>query len=124
MVKKKELFFNINKFKKFENKIKYLILDHEPDGIETINDKDSENEKSRKYILNAAKRENYQRNYISEGLKDANSEDTIMISDLDEIPNLENINFTTIKNKLVFFQQKIFYYKFNLCFKFCKLGWY
>ena len=119
--KKKELFFNINKFNKFKNKIKYLVLDHEPGGIEKINDGDDENEKSRKYILNAVKRENYQRNYINEGLKDANSEDIIMISDLDEIPNLENVNLATIKNKLIFFQQKIFYYKFNLCLN--SLNW-
>ena len=103
--KKKELFFNINKFKKFENKIKYLILDHEPDGIETINDKDSENEKSRKYILNAAKRENYQRNYITKGLEEATPEDIILISDVDEIPKIDSLDLKKIKNKLIFFQQ-------------------
>ena len=40
--------------------------------------------------MNALKRENYQRNYIINGLTDANDDDWIIISDLDEIPNLEN----------------------------------
>ena len=37
-----------------------------------------------------------------------------MVSDADEIPNLENLDIKKIKNKLIFFQQKMFYYKFNL----------
>ena len=37
-----------------------------------------------------------------------------MISDVDEIPNLENINFNNLKKKITFFQQDMFYYKFNL----------
>ena len=113
--KKKNLLFDINKFKKFENKITYLILDHEPSEIEIVNNNDSKDEKSTKYILNGMKRDNYQRNYLYKGFEDAELEDIIIISDLDEIPNLEHINFKTIKNKLIFFQQKIFYYKFNLC---------
>ena len=40
-----------------------------------------------------------------------------MISDIDEIPKLEDINFKSIKSRLIFFQQKMFYYKFNLCLK-------
>ena len=50
---------------------------------------DVENEKSRKYILKAAFRENGQRNFISTGLNDAHDEDLILVSDVDEIPNLE-----------------------------------
>ena len=37
-------------------------------------------------------RENGQRNFISKGLKSAN-DNNILISDVDEIPNLKNINF-------------------------------
>ena len=33
---------------------------------------------------------------------------------LDEIPNLESLNFSDIKNNIVIFEQKMFYYKFNL----------
>ena len=36
------------------------------------------------------------------------------IVDNDEIPNLENLNFDNIQNKIVIFKQKLFYYKFNL----------
>ena len=113
--KKRDLLFDIHKFKKFENKIIYLVLDYEPHGIEAVNDLDDHGEKSRKYILNAVKRENYQRNYLNQGLGEADPNDIVLISDLDEIPNLEHINFGTIKNKLIFFEQQIFYYKFNLC---------
>ena len=42
------------------------------------------------------------------------NDDIILISDLDEIPNLEQNNLKNIKNKLIFFKQKLFYYKFNL----------
>ena len=36
------------------------------------------------------------------------------MSDLDEIPNLENIKFQDINNEILIFKQKMFYYKFNL----------
>ena len=112
--KKRNLNFNIDNFKKFENKITYLIFDQEPPGIANFNDKDHIDITNSKYFLNAAKRENYQRNYILEGLKDADANDMILISDLDEIPNLEKNNLNEINNKLIFFKQKLFYYKFNL----------
>ena len=35
-------------------------------------------------------------------LTKANDEDFILISDLDEIPNLKNLNFETIKKKLLY----------------------
>ena len=38
-------------------------------------------------------RENYQRNCISRGLKNANPEDIVIISDLDEIPDPKKIKF-------------------------------
>ena len=111
---KRNLLFDINQFKRFKDKIIYLVLDDEPRGIETIYDEDDEDLKSFKYIENALERENYQRNYISKGLNDADAEDIIMVSDADEIPNLGNLDLKEIKNKLIFFQQKMFYYKLNL----------
>ena len=57
--KKRNLLFDINKFKQFKDKINYLILDNQPEGIVTIHDKDDENSKSFKYIENALVRENY-----------------------------------------------------------------
>ena len=74
---KKNLNFNIDKFRKFENKIKYFILDSHPPDVEEIDDNDSENEKSRKYILNGYRRDHYQRNYISKGISYADENDII-----------------------------------------------
>ena len=74
---------------------------------------DNEDEKSRKYIFNAYLRENGQRNYIIEGLNNADQNDLILISDVDEIPNLEKINLKNFE-KIILFKQDMFYYKFNL----------
>ena len=83
-------------------------------GIEKVNKNDSEDEKSKKYIMNAVYRENGQRNHIAEGLKNSNSEDVIIISDVDEIPNLDNLDFKKINKKIILFAQDMLYYKFNL----------
>jgi beta-1,4-mannosyl-glycoprotein beta-1,4-N-acetylglucosaminyltransferase len=112
--KEKKLIFDINKYSKFKKKINYIVLKDPPKGIEEINNNDSEGEISRKEILNALKRENLQRDTIFNGLNDADKNDWIIISDLDEIPDLTNINFNNIKNKIIFFKQKVFYYKLNL----------
>ena len=111
---RRELKFNHEKFKKFKKKIVYLTYDEKIKEIEQVNNEDSDYEKSRKFILNAAYRENGQRNFISKGLGDAEDDDVILISDVDEIPNLENINFKKINQKIMLFKQNMFYYKFNL----------
>jgi len=111
---KRELKFNLKKFEKFSKKIIYLVYDKVPQKIEPIRSADNEDEKSRKYIFNAYLRENAQRNYIFEGLHHADPNDIILVSDVDEIPNLEKINFNKISEKLIFFNQSMFYYKFNL----------
>ena len=110
----KNLMFNHNKFEKFKNKIIYLVYDKQPKGIEVVNENDSEGEKSRKYILNAALRENGQRNFIQNGLNKAEDNDIILISDVDEIPNLSEVNFNNISEKIIMFHQDMFYYKFDL----------
>ena len=110
----RNLMFNHNKFEKFKNKIIYLVYNKQPKGIEAVNENDSENEKSRKYILNAALRENGQRNFIQNGLNKAEDNDIILISDVDEIPNLSEVNFNNISEKIVMFHQDMFYYKFDL----------
>jgi beta-1,4-mannosyl-glycoprotein beta-1,4-N-acetylglucosaminyltransferase len=119
--KEKKLIFDIKKYSKFKEKINYIVLKDAPVGIEEINNNDSQGEISRKKILNALKRENLQRDTIFNGLKDADKNDWIIISDLDEIPDLKNVNFNNIKNKIIFFKQKVFYYKLNLELK--KLRW-
>ncbi len=111
---KKQLKFDLENFKKFKNKIIYLVYDEVSPKIEKIDAKDNEDEKSKKYILNAYHRENGQRNFINNGLGEAKQDDMILISDVDEIPNLEKIKFEIINKKIIFFKQDMFYYKFNL----------
>ena len=111
---KRDLKFDHKKFEKFKDKIIYLIYDKLPKDIEQITDLDNEAHTSWKYISNAIHRENGQRNFIAKGLDKAKNEDIILISDVDEIPNLENINFKKINQKIILFKQDMFYYKFNL----------
>ena len=119
---KRTLLFDINKFSKFKNKINYIILDSEPDNLETIYKNDTDDKKNSKYIMNALKRENYQRNGITKGLSLANPDDFIIISDVDEIPNLSELNLNDIKNEIILFKQNFYYYKFNL--KLEDMPWY
>ena len=111
---KRKLQFDEKKFKKFKNKIIYLVYDNKPKNIKEILNDEHEDDKSRKYIFNSMLRENGQRNFILNGLKDAYEEDLILISDVDEIPNLERLQISKIDKKIIMFKQEMFYYKFNL----------
>ncbi|MDB3903643.1 hypothetical protein N9297_02690 [Candidatus Pelagibacter sp.] len=110
----RELKFNHKKFEKFKDKIIYVIDDQIYSRTEKIKPLDNEGEKSRKYIFNSMYRENGQRNLISKGLSGAGNEDLILISDVDEIPKLNNINLKIMNEKIILFKQDMFYYKFNL----------
>ena len=92
----KKKHFNINLFKKFEKKIKYITIEEIPKNF------------------SAWQRENYQRNYISKGLEEFSPEDIAIVSDADEIPNLKNIDFTKLNNNYYTFEQDHFHYKLNL----------
>jgi len=109
--------FKIEKFKKFEEKIDYIFIDKAPDNLNIISEKDSENTKNSKNINNSILLEHHQRNMINEGLTSAANNDLILISDVDEIPILDNIDFEKNKDNLIFFKQKMFYYKFNLLYE-------
>ena len=111
---KRDLLFDKNKFLKFSKKIIYLVSEEIPNNVELINENDDKKEKDRKYIMNAVYRENAQRNLISEGIKNANKDDLIMISDVDEIPKLESLDLKSIKNEIFIFKQHMFHYKYNL----------
>ena len=111
---RRELKFDLNKYQKFKNKIKYIVWDESPKDIEKINDNDADIVRENKFINNAVKRDNGQRNYIMNGLEQANDDDLILLSDLDEIPSLNNINLKNIKQKIIIFEQVMCYYKFNL----------
>ncbi len=111
--KKRNLKFQIKNFEKFKNKIIYIVQKKEPENILKINENDDEGNKSYKLIFNAHLRENEQRNQINNGISSAEDNDLILISDVDEIPNLKSINFSKINNKIMMFEQDIFYYKLN-----------
>ena len=92
----KKLSFDIKKFEKFKDKIIYIPVEDMPGGE------------------NPWIRENFQRNCITRGLAESNSEDLIIISDLDEIPDLKNINEYLKDKRYAVFKQKAFYYKLNM----------
>ena len=116
---KKRLNFNIKKFSSFKNKIIYLVNDTEPKNL--IYNKDKE-ERSDQMRPNAMKRIAYQREFLKNGLHEANTNDLILYSDNDEIPDPKNLNEDLLKEKISIFEQKLFYYKFNLYYP--KLLWY
>ena len=78
---------------------------------------DSKEIKGKKLINNSNRREHYQRELALQSLDAAELNDIILINDVDEIPNLKNINFDKIGRKLIIFKQKMFCYKFNLLYK-------
>ena len=114
---KKELKFDLNRFKKFKDKIIYLVVDNQPKNILNLIEGESKDNRGEKLILNGMARDYFQRENLSRGLSKVSDEDLIIISDLDEIPNLDNLNFSSIKNNIVLFEQKMFYYKFNLLYE-------
>ena len=62
--KEKKLNFDIKNFKKFKDKIIYLVIDTPPKGIESIYSTDSIKIKNKKILDNSLKRENNQRNQL------------------------------------------------------------
>ncbi len=114
---KKKLNFDINKFKKFKDKIIYLVVDEQPKNILQLSKEDTKDRRGEKLILNGMARDYFQRENLSRGIKEANDDDLILISDLDEIPNMDKIDISNINNSIVIFEQKMFYYKLNLFYE-------
>jgi beta-1,4-mannosyl-glycoprotein beta-1,4-N-acetylglucosaminyltransferase len=114
---KKKLNFDISKFSKYKEKIIYIVVENEPPNILKISENDSDEKKGKKLILNGMARDYYQRENLHKGLENANNNDLVLISDLDEIPNLKKLDFSKINDKILIFEQKMFYYKFNLLYK-------
>ena len=113
---KKELKFDINNFKKFKDKIDYIIVETQPPTLLKHKSTDTADDRGEKLILNGMARDYYQRESLNRGLKNLLDDDFIIISDLDEIPNLSDLDLRTIPNKIIQFNQKIFYYKLNLLY--------
>tara|TARA_B100000575_G_scaffold279164_1_gene267232 strand:+ start:1330 stop:2199 length:870 start_codon:yes stop_codon:yes gene_type:complete len=114
---KKKLNFDINKFKKFKDKIIYLIVDEHPKNIINLSENDTKAQRGEKLILNGMARDYFQRENLSRGIKESDDNDLILISDLDEIPNLSEIDQSKVRDNIVIFEQKMFYYKLNLFYE-------
>tara|TARA_B100000965_G_scaffold246546_1_gene206985 strand:+ start:1149 stop:1958 length:810 start_codon:yes stop_codon:yes gene_type:complete len=93
--KKKINFKLLNK--KFENKVRHIIIEENFPNIE-----------------NGWEVESYQREKILDGLYDAIENDFIMYSDSDEIPNPNIIKNLNLKKKYGIFMQKFYVYKINI----------
>ncbi len=112
----KKLIFDISKFPKFKDKIIYIVVDKQPPNLYKIDETANINSRDKKRKLNAYKREIFQIQKTQDGLVDAKPNDMIIVSDLDEIPNLEKIDLEKVNQKLIFFRQKFFCYKLNLIY--------
>ena len=113
--KKKKLNFDINNYPKFKDKIKYIVIDKEPDGI--IPERDDPLAQR----LNSLKRVALSYDACFDEIKNFSDEDFIMLSDNDEIPNLDSAQFQKSKKKIILFKQLFFYYKFNLLYD--RMSW-
>ena len=107
---KKEINFDKNLYSKFKNKMQQVIIDKEPDNIIDVANNNEEIVKR----MNSIYRIEQQRNEAVKACGNASEEDYIFYSDNDEIPNLEKLDINKIKSKFLIFEQKLFYYKFNL----------
>ena len=97
----RKLHFDKNKYKKFLNKIVYIEVDDTPDNIK------------KPHTGGESLVEQYQRNSIMKGLNKSQDNDLIILSDVDEIPDLNKLKVFD-KNKYAVFSQKMFMYKLNL----------
>ena len=113
----KKLNFDINKFQKFKDKIEYLIIENEPDGI--IENIENSSEIKRK---NSLLRIEQSYDFIMNALDDVNDNDLVCLSDNDEIPNFNSEYFKKSNNDIFIFKQLFFYYKFNLFYDL--IPWY
>ena len=98
----KKLNFDIKKFKKFRKKIIYIVVD---DTLEVI---------KKPHFGGESLVEQHQRNSLTRGLKNCCDNDLIILSDVDEIPDLNKLNIFEKKKKYAVFSQKMFNYKINL----------
>jgi len=120
--KEKKLNFDIKKYSEFKNKIIYIVLDKEPDDLVYKTYKNKPIIDDQNMRLNSIKRVTSQRNKLADGLNTADKDDLIFYSDNDEMPDLRNLDLEKINKKVIIFEQKIFYYKFNLYLD--RIHWY
>ncbi len=100
--KEKKINFDIKNFTKFKNKIIFITADYKK-NIDFSNHTGGE-----------SPIEQHQRNSLIEGIEKASSEDLIILSDSDEIPDLTKLSEMKRDKKFIAFSQKMFMYKLNL----------
>ena len=84
--KSKPLFYeeNKNRYKQFNHKIRHIVVDKLPGGLTT--------DRTVAFVS-----ENYHRNQIMRGLYDACDNDVVLVSDVDEIPKKEAVNWYKLR---------------------------
>ena len=100
--KKKKLNFDKENFKSFNKKIIYIVVDDTADAIK------------RPHMGGESLVEQHQRNSLTRGLKNCHDNDLIILSDVDEIPDLTKLNKFNKRKKYAVFCQRMFNYKINL----------
>ena len=83
--------------KKFKDKVRHIIIDEQFPKLQ-----------------NGWQAEEYQREKIFEALKDASSEDYVLYSDSDEIPNPKKLEDLKLEKKFGIFLQDFYVYKINI----------
>ncbi len=113
--KRKKLNFDINNYPKFKDKIIHIVIDREPEGIVPENNNPSLQRS------NSLKRIALSYDESLKAIKNLSDEDLIMLSDNDEIPNLDSDQFNKNQKDIILFKQLFFYFKFNLLYD--KMFW-
>jgi beta-1,4-mannosyl-glycoprotein beta-1,4-N-acetylglucosaminyltransferase len=102
---------NIQRFKKFSDKILYCPIYMNPDNYDFVTVFDDQ------YKSGLWKVENEQRNHIIQGLQFFEDDAFVMISDLDEIPRKSSIsiamNFINEEVPMLGFKQDLYFYNLN-----------
>lgn len=111
--KPKELIFEKNKerFAKFLPKIRHIVIDRLPGFFYKWR------------IPNAWHVSDYQKSQVVRGLYDAQPMDTVIFSDVDEIPKAEAVRAAAGRSGIYVFEQRLYaYYLNNLCTHFDTRG--
>jgi len=90
----KKLNFDLKKFRKFSNKIIYIVVDDTAEAIK------------KPHLGGESLVEQHQRNSLMRGLKKCNDNDLIILSDVDEIPDLNKLDILDKKKNMLFFHKE------------------
>tara|TARA_B100001121_G_scaffold190242_1_gene166160 strand:- start:228 stop:1028 length:801 start_codon:yes stop_codon:yes gene_type:complete len=100
--KDKKINFSMKNFSKFKDKIKFIVADYDKEIL------------FKNHTGGESPVEQHQRNCLIDGIKDAQPDDLIILSDSDEIPDLKKMDKIKKNKKYIAFSQTMFMYKINL----------